>query len=59
MGYVVVPDEMDDHELVYAAIAGAGRSLGYVNAPGDVYKRQIRNFINNDSVSIFSVICNI
>ena len=34
MGYVVVPDEMDDHELVYAAIAGAGRSLGYVNAPG-------------------------
>ena len=34
MGYIVVPDEMDDHELVYAAIAGAGRSLGYVNAPG-------------------------
>ena len=29
-----MPDEMDDHELVYAAIAGAGRSLGYVNAPG-------------------------
>ncbi|MCI6858948.1 MAG: pyridoxal phosphate-dependent aminotransferase [Eubacterium sp.] len=34
MGYIVVPDEMDEHELVYAAIAGAGRSLGYVNAPG-------------------------
>ena len=34
MGYVVVPDEVDEHELVYAAIAGAGRSLGYVNAPG-------------------------
>ena len=34
MGYIVVPDEMDDHEMVYAAIAGAGRSLGYVNAPG-------------------------
>ena len=25
MGYIVVPDEMDDHELVYAAIAGAGQ----------------------------------
>ncbi len=34
MGYIVVPDEMDEHQLVYAAIAGAGRSLGYVNAPG-------------------------
>jgi len=34
MGYVLVPDEVEDHELVYAAIAGAGRSLGYVCAPG-------------------------
>ena len=33
MGYVLVPDQVDDSEMVYAAIAGAGRSLGYVNAP--------------------------
>lgn len=33
MGYVLVPDEVSDSELVYAAVAGAGRSLGYVNAP--------------------------
>lgn len=33
MGYIVVPNEMDEHELVYAAVAGAGRALGYVNAP--------------------------
>ena len=33
MGYVAVPDEAQDHDEVYAAIAGAGRSLGYVNAP--------------------------
>lgn len=33
MGYVLVPPEMDSFELVYAAIAGAGRTLGYVNAP--------------------------
>ncbi|MBQ7925101.1 MAG: pyridoxal phosphate-dependent aminotransferase, partial [Lachnospiraceae bacterium] len=34
MGYVIVPDEVTDSKLVYAAVAGAGRSLGYVNAPG-------------------------
>ena len=33
MGYVLVPDDVTDSELVYAAVAGAGRSLGYVNAP--------------------------
>lgn len=33
LGYVLVPNEVEDHELVYAAVAGAGRSLGYVNAP--------------------------
>lgn len=33
MGYVLVPDSVSDSELVYAAVAGAGRSLGYVNAP--------------------------
>lgn len=34
MGYVLVPDHVTDSKLVYAAVAGAGRSLGYVNAPG-------------------------
>lgn len=34
MGYVLVPDKVADSKLVYAAVAGAGRSLGYVNAPG-------------------------
>lgn len=33
MGYVLVPSSADSFEQVYAAIAGAGRSLGYVNAP--------------------------
>ncbi len=33
LGYVLVPDEVEDSKLVYAAIAGAGRSIGYVNAP--------------------------
>ena len=33
LGYVLVPREITDGGLVYAAVAGAGRSLGYVNAP--------------------------
>lgn len=33
LGYVLVPKEITDADLVYAAVAGAGRSLGYVNAP--------------------------
>ncbi len=33
IGYVCVPDEMDDHNDVFAAVCGAGRVLGFVNAP--------------------------
>lgn len=33
IGYVVVPDEMEDAKAAYAAVCGAGRVLGYVCAP--------------------------
>ena len=33
LGYVLVPSDVTDAADVYAAVAGAGRSLGYVNAP--------------------------
>lgn len=33
IGYVIVPDEMEEAQKVYNAICGAGRSLGYVCAP--------------------------
>ena len=33
LGYVLVPKEVTGAGDVYAAVAGAGRSLGYVNAP--------------------------
>ena len=33
IGYVLVPQEAAEGDSVYAAVAGAGRSLGYVNAP--------------------------
>lgn len=33
IGYILVPDEADDSRRVMAAVAGAGRALGYVCAP--------------------------
>lgn len=33
IGYVLVPAEVEEGDAVYAAVAGAGRSLGYVCAP--------------------------
>lgn len=33
IGYVLVPNTVDDFEDVYAAVCGAGRVLGYVCAP--------------------------
>lgn len=33
IGYVLVPQEVTDGDSVYAAVSGAGRSLGYVCAP--------------------------
>ncbi|MCD8211557.1 MAG: pyridoxal phosphate-dependent aminotransferase [Oscillospiraceae bacterium] len=33
LGYVLVGDQVEDAETVYAAVAGAARALGYVNAP--------------------------
>lgn len=33
IGYVLIPPTVADHDLVYAAVCGAGRALGYINAP--------------------------
>lgn len=33
IGYILVPDEVEDFGLIYKAVCGAGRSLGYVCAP--------------------------
>lgn len=33
IGYVLVPRQAEDFDLVYAAVCGAGRALGYVCAP--------------------------
>ena len=33
IGYILVPDEAYESKMVYAAVCGAGRALGYVCAP--------------------------
>jgi len=33
IGYILVPNEVENAKDVYAAVAGAGRALGYVCAP--------------------------
>ena len=33
IGYVLVPQSVEDWARVYAAVAGAGRGIGYINAP--------------------------
>lgn len=33
IGYILVPDEVEDFQQIYKAVCGAGRSLGYVCAP--------------------------
>ncbi len=33
IGYVLVPKAVDNSQLIYACVMGAGRLLGYVNAP--------------------------
>ena len=38
IGYILVPDEMEESAKVYAAVCGAGRSLGFVCAPSLMQK---------------------
>lgn len=38
IGFVLVPDEVNESKAVYAAICGAGRTLGYVCAPSLLQK---------------------
>lgn len=33
IGYILVPDEVQDSKMIYKAVCGAGRALGYVCAP--------------------------
>ena len=44
IGYILVPDEMQNSKAVYAAVCGAGRALGYVCAPS-LFQRVIEKCV--------------
>ena len=46
IGYVIVPDKVTESKTVYAAIAGAGRALGYVCAPS-MFQKVIAACVGN------------
>lgn len=54
IGYVLVPDEVDDSKDVFAAVCGAGRILGYVNAPS-LFQRVAGRCVNQTAdISIYN-----
>ncbi len=52
LGYVLVPEQVCNNEDVYAAVMGAGRALGYVNAPS-LFQHVIS--LNTKAVSDISI----
>ncbi len=48
IGYVAVTPSMAESELVFAAVAGAGRALGYVNA-SSLFQRVAADCVNDTS----------
>ena len=54
IGYVAVPPAADQWELVYAAVAGAGRALGYVNA-SSLFQRVAADCVNDTAdISVYA-----
>lgn len=55
IGYILVPDEVSDFELIYKAVCGAGRALGYVCAPS-LMQRVIKKCVGQTSdVSVYKM----
>lgn len=53
LGYVLVPDEVVNANEVYPAVCGAGRVLGYVNAPSLMQRAVAANVDQTSDVSIY------
>ena len=53
IGYIIVPDEIENFQDTYAAVCGAGRVLGYVNAPSLFQKVVARCADQTADVSIY------
>lgn len=55
IGYILVPDEVSNFELIYKAVCGAGRALGYVCAPS-LMQRVIKKCVGQTSdVSVYKM----
>ena len=55
IGYILVPEECDKHDELYAAVCGAGRALGYVCAPNLFQKVVLACLGKTSDVSIYDV----
>lgn len=54
IGYVLVPDTVPDQGDLYAAVCGAGRVLGYVNAPSLFQRVAARCAGQTSDISIYA-----
>jgi aspartate aminotransferase len=53
IGYVIVPNEIENFQDTYAAVCGAGRVLGYVNAPSLFQKVVAKCADQTSDISIY------
>ncbi len=53
IGYVLVPDEAFESRTLYAAVAGAGRALGYVCAPSLFQKMLVKCMGQTGDISAY------
>lgn len=53
IGYIVVPNEMADHDTVFAGLAMANRIIGYVNAPALMQKAVARCLFEQTDVEFY------
>lgn len=53
IGYIVVSPKMQDNRLVYAAVCGAGRALGFVCAPSMMQRVVAENLGKTADLSIY------
>ena len=54
LGYVLVPDQVDDWQHIFAAVAGAARMLGYVCAPSTVQKAVARSLDAQPDLTVYA-----
>ncbi len=53
IGYILVPDEAYESKVLYAAVAGSGRALGYVCAPSMMQKVIVRCMGETGDVELY------